>query len=146
MRHLLWPGRQAAYLRTCLLLTRIRFSQGISKLYAQTGQWDKHAESLDSLVHIFAKRYCGCKRAAYGRTLTSTSDDATKCAETLQKYVDVCKQHSGPLQVWVEALGKGPYLTLLLPQVVTALALYLPTSDLYPVLSALPPPDATNPD
>ena len=32
------------------------------------------------------------------------------------------------------------------PQVVTALALYLPTSDLYPVLSSLPPPDATNPD
>lgn len=30
-------------------------------------------------------------------------------------------------------------------QVVTALALYLPTSDLYPVLSSLPPPDATNP-
>ena len=78
--------------------------------------------------------------------MVSTSDDATKCAETLQKYVDVCKQHSGPLQVRVEAFGKGPYLTLLLLQVVAALALYLHTSDLYPVLSSLPPPDATNPD
>jgi superkiller protein 3 len=29
---------------------------------------------------------------------------------------------------------------------VTALASYLPTSDFYPVLSLLPPPDATNPD
>lgn len=28
----------------------------------------------------------------------------------------------------------------------TALSLYLPTSDLYPVLSSLPPLDATNPD
>ena len=28
----------------------------------------------------------------------------------------------------------------------TALTSYLPTSDLYPVLSSLPPPDATNPD
>lgn len=27
-----------------------------------------------------------------------------------------------------------------------ALTLYLPTSDLYPTLSALPPPDASNPD
>ena len=26
------------------------------------------------------------------------------------------------------------------------MALYLPTSDLYPVISSLPPPDATNPD
>jgi hypothetical protein len=32
------------------------------------------------------------------------------------------------------------------PQTVIALALYLPTSDLYSVLSSLPPPDATNPD
>ena len=69
-----------------------------------------------------------------------------KCAETLQKYVDVRKQHSGPLQVRVTALRKRPCLTLSLLQVVTALALYLPTSDLYPVLSSLLPPDATNTD
>ena len=31
-------------------------------------------------------------------------------------------------------------------QVVTALALYLPASELYPLLHTLPPPDATNPD
>ena len=81
-----------------------------------------------------------------GRTQTVGSDDATKCAETLQKYVDVRKQHSGPLQVRVETLGKHPYLILSSLQVVTALTLYLPTSDLYPVISSLPPPDATNPD
>jgi len=60
--------------------------------------------------------------------------------------VDVHKQHSGPLQVRVVPLKKHPSLILLLLQVVTALTLYLPTSDLYPVLSSLPPPDATNPD
>lgn len=43
-------------------------------------------------------------------------------------------------------LENSPYLILFLPQVVTALTSYLPTSDLYPVLSSLPPPDATNPD
>jgi len=60
--------------------------------------------------------------------------------------VDVCKQHLGPLQVWRTALGKDSHLTLFLLKVVTALALYLPTSDVYPVLSSLPPPDATNPE
>lgn len=43
-------------------------------------------------------------------------------------------------------LGKSPYLILFLRQVVTALTSYLPISDLYPVLSSLPPPDPTNPD
>ena len=43
-------------------------------------------------------------------------------------------------------LENSPYLILFLLQVVTALTSYLPTSDLYPVLSSLPPPDATNPD
>jgi len=43
-------------------------------------------------------------------------------------------------------IWKDPHLIPFLPQVVIALALYLPTSDLYPVLSSLPPPDATNPD
>ena len=42
--------------------------------------------------------------------------------------------------------GKTPISHLSLLQVVAALALYLPTSDLYPVISSLPPPDATNPD
>lgn len=60
--------------------------------------------------------------------------------------MDVCKQHLGPLQVWRAVLGEDLYLTLFPLKVVTALALYLPTSDLYPVLSSLPPPDATNPE
>ena len=32
----------------------------------------------------------------------------------LQKYVDVCKKHSGPLQVRVETFGRDPYLILFL--------------------------------
>ena len=43
-------------------------------------------------------------------------------------------------------LGNEPIPQSFPLQVVTALALYLPTSDIYPVLSSLPPPDATNPD
>ena len=43
-------------------------------------------------------------------------------------------------------LEKRPASHPFLLQVVKALASYLPTSDLYPVLSSLPPPDATNPD
>ena len=96
--------------------------------------------------HTYLQKGAVIPFLAWGQTQTVDSDDVTKCAETLQKYVDVRKQHSGPLEVWVEKLGKHPYLILSLLQVVTALALYLPTSDLYPVLSSLPPPDATNPD
>ena len=43
-------------------------------------------------------------------------------------------------------MGKDPYLILLLLKAVTALAFYLPTSDIYPTLSLLPSPDATRPD
>jgi len=87
--------------------THLRFPQGIAKLYARIGQWNKHAGSLDSLAHVFAKRY-GHSFPRLGSDLAGYSDDATKCAETLQKYVDVRKQHSGPLQVWVEPFGKHP--------------------------------------
>ncbi|KAG1844187.1 hypothetical protein DFJ58DRAFT_731304 [Suillus subalutaceus] len=50
--------------------------QGIAKLYEQTHRWDDLADTLEHIMQIFAK-----------------NDDATKCAETLQKFMDIRRQH-----------------------------------------------------
>ncbi|KAG1742187.1 superkiller protein 3 [Suillus lakei] len=84
--------------------------QGIAKLYEQTDRWNDLADTLEHIMQIFAK-----------------NDDATKCAETLQKFVDIRRQHGTRREV------------------IQALFLYLPDFYLYQVLSSLPPPDATNP-
>ncbi|KAG1851683.1 superkiller protein 3 [Suillus subluteus] len=84
--------------------------QGIAKLYEQTHRWDDLADTLEHIMQVFAK-----------------NEDATKCAETLQKFMDIRRQHGTRREV------------------IRALFLYLPDSSLYPVLSSLPPPDATNP-
>ncbi|KAG2745039.1 superkiller protein 3 [Suillus brevipes Sb2] len=84
--------------------------QGIAKLYEQTHRWNDLADTLEHIIQIFAK-----------------NDDATKCAETLQKFIDIRRDHGTRREV------------------IQALFLYLPDSSLYPVLSSLPPPDPTNP-
>ncbi|KAG2046495.1 protein prenylyltransferase [Suillus hirtellus] len=84
--------------------------QGIAKLHEQTQKWNDLADTLEHMMQIFAK-----------------NDDATKCAETLQKLMDILRQHGTRREV------------------IQALYFYLPESSLYPVLSTLPPPDATNP-
>ncbi|KAF9562772.1 TPR-like protein [Agrocybe pediades] len=55
------------------------------------------------------------------------SQDTVKCAETLQKLVSLFRQHGTQ------------------DQVIDALSYYLPDSEVYPLLSTLPRPDATNP-
>ncbi|KAH9947609.1 TPR-like protein [Amylocystis lapponica] len=57
-------------------------------------------------------------------------NDATKCAETLQKFIELRRDPEKSTQM----------------QLADALALLLPDSPLYPVLSTLSPPDPTNPD
>ncbi|KAG1745363.1 superkiller protein 3 [Suillus paluster] len=84
--------------------------QGVAKLYEQTHRWNDLADTLEHIMQIFAK-----------------TDDATKCAETLQKFMDVRRQHGTRREV------------------IQALFFYLPDSSLYPVISSLPPPDPTNP-
>ncbi|KAG1896020.1 superkiller protein 3 [Suillus fuscotomentosus] len=84
--------------------------QGIAKLHEQTQKWNDLADTLEHMMQIFAK-----------------NDDATKCAETLQKLMDILRQHGTRREV------------------IQALYFYLPESSLYPVLSTLPPPNATNP-
>ncbi|KAL4253450.1 hypothetical protein ABKN59_002079 [Abortiporus biennis] len=55
------------------------------------------------------------------------ANDATKCAEALQKYIDLRKERGSRVEI------------------AEALMLLLPDSPFYPLLSTLPPPDATNP-
>ncbi|GJE96722.1 TPR-like protein [Phanerochaete sordida] len=84
--------------------------QGLTKLYETSRKWDQYAESLEKLAHLFAK-----------------ATDAVKCAETLQKLIQLRRDEYGSAEI-------ADTLTLLLPG-----------SPFYPVLSTLPPPDPTNP-
>ncbi|TFK54052.1 TPR-like protein [Heliocybe sulcata] len=61
--------------------------------------------------------------------LHAKGNNATKCAEGLQKYLDLRRSKGGTPA-----------------QIIQALALFLPDSHLYPLLSSLPPPDPTNPN
>ncbi|KAH9058809.1 TPR-like protein [Lactarius vividus] len=84
--------------------------QGLSKAYERGQKWSEYASVLTELATLFGN-----------------SGDAIKCAETIQKLVDLQREH-----------GSGTQLS-------DALSLYLPDSPFYSVLSTLPVPDFTNP-
>ncbi|KAI8969575.1 TPR-like protein [Trametes punicea] len=86
--------------------------QGISQLYEKQENWAEYANTLERLARLYA-----------------AANDATKCAESVQKLVDLRRQPE-----------RGSRM-----QLAEALSLLLPESDLYPILSTLPPPDPTNP-
>ncbi|KAG8934379.1 Superkiller protein 3 [Tulasnella sp. 417] len=84
--------------------------QGLSKYYERTKSWNELAETLRKMMDLFAK-----------------AGDATKCAETLQRYVELRRSYGTQ------------------EEVSEAISLYLPDSPYYSVLSTLPPPDQTAP-
>ncbi|TCD60261.1 Superkiller protein 3 [Steccherinum ochraceum] len=85
--------------------------QGITKLYERTEKWGPYGDALQHVTKLFLKAH-----------------DAVKCAEALQRFVEIRRSHGTSSQLC------------------DALHLWLPTSEYYPLLSTLPPPDATNPN
>ncbi|TFK87083.1 TPR-like protein [Polyporus arcularius HHB13444] len=88
--------------------------QGILKLYEESGNWAEVLRTLHKLVELHAK-----------------SNDAVKCAEAIQKIIEL-RRDTERLQSTRLELAE-------------ALSLLLPDSPFYPVLSTLPAPDPTNP-
>ncbi|OSD01253.1 TPR-like protein [Trametes coccinea BRFM310] len=86
--------------------------QGIMQLYEKQENWEEYVKTLRKIARLYA-----------------TANEAVKCAETVQKLIELRRQ-----------ADKGDRM-----QLAEALSLLLPDSDLYPVLSTLPPPDPTNP-
>ncbi|TFK44590.1 superkiller protein 3 [Crucibulum laeve] len=84
--------------------------QGLSKFYERREHWDRYAESLMSLIDLYARL-----------------DDAVKCGEALQKFIDLRRSRGSKFEL------------------VEALSLLLPESSIHDVLLSLPPPDPTNP-
>ncbi|PVG02399.1 TPR-like protein [Serendipita vermifera] len=83
--------------------------QGLSKLYEHTEQWGNYAQSLLKLAELF-----------------SESADATKCAESIGKYIEIRRKHGTRRNV------------------IDALSLLLETSPYYASLSTLPEPDPSS--
>ncbi|OJT10137.1 Superkiller protein 3 [Trametes pubescens] len=86
--------------------------QGVSQLYEVSRKWDEYARTLEKLAHLHA-----------------TANDATKCAEAVQKLLELRRDESRSNRI----------------QLADALSLLLPESPLYSTLSSLPPLDPTNP-
>ncbi|KLO19533.1 TPR-like protein [Schizopora paradoxa] len=84
--------------------------QGICKLYERRKDAHKYPSTMEKLMQIYAK-----------------SDDASKCGEVLQKYIEYRRQ-SGTQS-----------------EVISALSYLLPSSPFYSILSSLPPPDPSAP-
>ncbi|KAF5389426.1 hypothetical protein D9757_004371 [Collybiopsis confluens] len=103
-------SEQAYWRATELNPNQILAWQGLSKFYERTENWEQHATVLRQMADIYA-----------------ALDDAVKCAETLQRYIEMQRERATPVQL------------------TDALSLFLPDSPLYPVLSTLMPPDSTNP-
>ncbi|KAI0633616.1 TPR-like protein [Trametes polyzona] len=92
--------------------TQVLAWQGLSQVYEAAQKWPEYAKLLEKLAHLHA-----------------TSNDAPKCAETVQKLIELRRDER-----------KSSRLEL-----AEALSLLLPESPLYATLSTLPPPDPTNP-
>ncbi|KAJ3913647.1 superkiller protein 3 [Lentinula edodes] len=103
-------GEQAYKRATELNPDQLLAWQGLSQFYERTKDWEKYTDVLRRLVDMHAK-----------------SNDSVKCAETLQKYIDLQRERGTSAQL------------------IDALYLLLPDSALYQALSNLPPPDPTNP-
>lgn len=102
---------EQAYLRaTTLQPEQLLAWQGLSRFYERTANWRMYAEVLLRMARLHAD-----------------SGDATKCAEIIQRYVELCRRMGSRMEI------------------VHALCLFLPDSPFYPVLSTLPYPDPTNP-
>ncbi|KDR75408.1 hypothetical protein GALMADRAFT_98862 [Galerina marginata CBS 339.88] len=95
---------------TELNLTQPLAWQGIANFYERREEWDKQANTFIQLLNLFTQ-----------------SQDAIKCAETLQKLIALYRKHGTPSQL------------------IVGLSYYLPESTVYPLLSTLPQPDPTNP-
>ncbi|KAL0069809.1 Superkiller protein 3 [Marasmius tenuissimus] len=85
--------------------------QGLAKFYEKREEWTKYADVLERLMNIYTQ-----------------NNDAVKCGETAQKYIDLRRSEGDTTQL------------------VNALSLLLPESPYYQVLSSLPPPDPTAPE
>ncbi|KAF8270248.1 TPR-like protein [Lactarius quietus] len=83
---------------------------GQLKVYERGQKWSEYANVLVELATLFGN-----------------SGDATRCAETVQKLVELRREHGSTSQLS------------------DTLSLYLPNSPLYPTLSTLPVPDFANP-
>ncbi|KAJ7251764.1 TPR-like protein [Mycena haematopus] len=99
--------------------------QGLSKFYERAEQWDKYVETLRRLLDLFVQQ-----------------NDALKCVETLEKFID-CRRERGTHSQAGTHLFASAQLTQ--AQLVEALSLLLPDSPLYTLLSTLPVLDHTNP-
>nr|VWP02312.1 Uncharacterized protein [Ganoderma boninense] len=86
--------------------------QGLGQLYEETKNWDEYLKILNKLAELY-----------------TIGNEATKCAETIQKIIDIRRNAdpSAPIEL------------------AEALTLLLPESPFYATLSLLPPPDPTNP-
>lgn len=84
--------------------------QGLEKLLTETKQWDKLINLLQQLMDQAVE-----------------ADDGIKCAEHLQKLVQIQREEGSSSQL------------------AEALSFYLPSSPYYATLSSLPVPDQTNP-
>lgn len=85
--------------------------QGLEKLYTDTHHWEQLCDTLEKEMHVALEL-----------------EDATKCAEFLQRLVSVQREHGSKSNK------------------VTTLEKYLPASPFYGLLSDLPAPDLTNPE
>ncbi|KAF6760007.1 superkiller protein 3 SKI3 [Ephemerocybe angulata] len=90
--------------------TQLLARQGLLKFYEKTNKTDNVIECLRDLSDFYVR-----------------SGDASKLAETMQRYIELRREHGTKLQI------------------IQALMEVLPGSDYYTVLSSLPEPDPTNP-
>ncbi|KIJ39435.1 hypothetical protein M422DRAFT_32689 [Sphaerobolus stellatus SS14] len=84
--------------------------QGLSKFYERAGKWSEYGKILRRLIDLLSQQ-----------------EDATRCAEALQKFIELQRSRGSRKDV------------------IDALTLLLPTSPLYRTLSMLPEPEPTAP-
>jgi hypothetical protein len=84
--------------------------QGLSKVYERGEKWDEYAETLLELAMLFGNSYAFLSSNRFpAHCSLGASDDATKCAETIQKLIDLRREHGSRRQACPpDALNRFP--------------------------------------
>jgi superkiller protein 3 len=84
--------------------------QGLNKFYERSDKWDGYGETLQKLMHLHSNTYVPLSILPNVPPADPMlSNDATKCAETVQRFVELQRRHGSSQQARLRFICTPPH-------------------------------------